>query len=72
MKSLSRSDILLKKALEDLLRRWNATETHWRDKARKTFDTDCIQPLETTVKSAANAMTEITLLLDKAMKECGG
>ncbi len=70
MKSLSRSDRLLKKALEDLIRNWNATEPRWRDKARRNVDTDFIQPMETSVKSAVNAMTEITLLLEKALKEC--
>lgn len=60
---------LLTKALKDLLVKWEAGATSWRDQARADFDKDFLQELITAVRGASRAAQEIENLLNRIRSE---
>jgi hypothetical protein len=60
---------LLTKALKDLLVKWEAMESSWRDQARAEFDKDFLQELIPAVRGASRAAQEIENLLHKVRSE---
>jgi hypothetical protein len=61
---------LLTKALKDLLTRWEASSSSWKDQARAEFDKDFLQELIPAVRGASRAAQEIENLLSKVRSEC--
>ncbi len=70
MPRLSANDVMLHKAMEDLLKKWDRTALAWRDQARRDFEKNYLAELEPTVKAACNAMKSIYALLRKIEREC--
>ena len=70
MQRSSDNDVVLHKAMEELLSKWERTALTWRDKARRDFERDYIAELDTAVKAACNAMKSTYVLLTKVGREC--
>jgi len=70
MSRLSHSEIILHAALNDLQRNWAATAEGWHDAARAEFEAVHLRELFLTAKVAADAMGEISRLLEQAVREC--
>ena len=68
---LSHSERLLTQSLGDLKKKWQQTESVWKDRARANFEKDFLEELEPAVKSAVNSMNEINKVLMQVIKECG-
>ena len=49
---------------------WAETEAGWHDARRREFEASRLKPLETEVRSALEAMAQLSDLLDRARKEC--
>lgn len=70
MSRLSHSEIILASAVRDLQRNWAETAAGWRDAARADFEKTYLNELLPAAKTAADAMGEITRLLEEAVREC--
>ena len=70
MSRLSHSEIILAAALKDLQRSWAETAAGWHDAARAELEAAHLRELMMAAKTAADAMGEISRLLDQAVREC--
>ncbi len=70
MPRFSANDVILHKALEDLMKKWDRTAAVWRDDARRDFEKNYLAELEPKVKAACNAMKSAYGLLRRIEREC--
>lgn len=70
MSRLSHSELILTAAFKDLQRSWADTAAGWHDKARAEFEAQNLRELLMATKTAADAMGEISRLLEQASREC--
>ena len=68
--SLSDSESMLRKALEDLNREWSNTSNHWKDKAREDFEKEHLEPIRVAAENAARAMRNLDGLLRTVYRDC--
>ena len=70
MSQIGHNEIILAAAIKDLRRDWAATADGWRDVARQEFEEEYLERLLSAAKAAAGAMSEISRLMDQAVREC--
>jgi hypothetical protein len=70
MPRISHPEQMLLGALNDLERDWQIATSDWRDRAREHFENEYVGELQPTGRTAATAMTELTLLLRRVVREC--
>jgi hypothetical protein len=70
MSRLSHSELILAAAYKDLQHNWAETAEGWHDAARAEFEAIHLRELLLATKTAADAMGEISRLLDQAVREC--
>ena len=70
MSQIGHNEIILASAIKDLHRDWAVTAEGWRDVARAEFEKDFVEVLLSAAKTAAGAMSEISRLMDQAVREC--
>ncbi len=70
MAGLGNNEVVLSTAVKDVLRHWDHAAEGWKDQARREFERDYIEALIPTAKGAVTAMTQIRILLQKAMSQC--
>jgi hypothetical protein len=70
MSRISHSEVQLASALKDLQRDWALTADGWSDEARTDFEEKFLRQLISATKTAADAMGEISRLMDRAVREC--
>ena len=70
MPRISQGEITLQGALDDLVRDWQLTGGNWQDQAREQFEHDVIEEYLPAGRAAVRAMTELTLLLRRVVREC--
>jgi len=61
---------LLGKAMKDLMHRWVDTRAQWNDSMSHNFEKNRLQPLETDLRSATQAMDAMSQLLNKIRRDC--
>jgi hypothetical protein len=70
MPRISQGELILQGALDDLKRDWQIAGAGWHDKARKDFEKEFIDELLPAGAQAVRAMTELTLLMRRVVREC--
>jgi len=70
MSATGANHAVLSGTLKDLQTRWEVTGAQWRDEARAKFDKEFLEGLRIAVRLAANAMSQIEVLLDQVRREC--
>ena len=70
MPGLSHSEAVLAKAGRELRLAWEATASHWRDRARAELERKYIDELLPAAKSAARAVERVNGILREAIGEC--
>lgn len=70
MPRISHTEVTLQSALNDLQRDWEIARADWRDRAKERFAEEYIEELSVGGRAAVRAMTEVTLLLQKVVREC--
>ena len=70
MPRVNQGELILQGALDDLKRDWMITGSGWRDKARQDFEKEFIDEMLTAGTGAVRAMTELTLLMRRVVREC--
>lgn len=70
MPRISHAEVTLMSALNDLQRDWDIARADWRDQAKEQFAEEYIEELQAGGRAAVRAMTEVTLLLRKVVREC--
>jgi len=68
--SLSDSESMLRKALEDLNRQWLNTADSWNDKAREDFEKEHLEPIRIAAENAARAMRNLDGLMRNVYRDC--
>jgi hypothetical protein len=61
----------LGQAGKKLMLDWQHVKESWRDDNSRQFEKTYIQPLESSIRTAALAMERMGALLDKARQDCG-
>jgi hypothetical protein len=61
---------MLNTALNDLKRSWDRAGEDWRDQAREEFGVEVLDEILPTGRAAVRAMSEITQLLKRVVREC--
>jgi hypothetical protein len=57
-------------ALKDFNAHWERTAAVWHDAARARFEEDFIRELTESIRSAANAIGQIEVLLNQIRRDC--
>jgi len=70
MPRISQGELILQGALDDLKRDWQIACTGWHDKARQDFEKEFIDEVLPAGNAAVRAMTEMTLLMRRVVREC--
>ena len=70
MPRVSHGESMLTSVLNDLLRDWQITGSDWHDEARAQFEKEYIDEFVPGGRAAVRAMTELTLLLRRVVREC--
>lgn len=70
MPRVSNGEGMLVGALNDLRRDWDIARSEWHDQAREQFEKEFIEILHMEGKAAVRAMTELSLLLRRVVREC--
>jgi len=70
MPRLSQSETMLLGAIDDLRRDWLIAAASWNDRARQQFEKEFIDVFLPAAGSAVSAMSELTLLLRRVVREC--
>lgn len=60
----------LSDARKALLARWDELRRTWDDAAAQRFEQDFIQPMESDLKQAIDAMTQAQQVAQRARQEC--
>jgi hypothetical protein len=60
----------LANAIDQLNKRWDATGSSWRDKARDDFEQEYIEEIRRVTKVAQSGMRNINDLLRQVIREC--
>ncbi|MCK6474770.1 MAG: hypothetical protein L6R28_23875 [Planctomycetes bacterium] len=63
-------DMMFVSAVKDLSRDWEATAAGWHDQARNDFEKEYVGELLSSARGAASAMSQISRLLQQAIKDC--
>lgn len=71
MPRISFSELALNAALNDLARDFKVVASEWHDEARVAFERDFIDEFLPAGRSAVGAMTDLSLLLMRVVRECG-
>ena len=70
MPRISQPEQMLLSALNDLEKDWQIAISDWRDQAKQNFEKAYVNELQPAGRTAATAMTELTLLLRRVVREC--
>ena len=70
MPRISHAEGVLMGVLNDLARDWQITQEDWRDHARERFEKDFIDELLPAGRAAVRAMTQLTVLMRRVVREC--
>ena len=70
MPRISQSELILQGALDDLKRDWQIARGGWHDEAREDFERKFIDEFLPAGNAAVRAMTELTLLMRRVVREC--
>lgn len=70
MPRISNPEQMLTTALNDLVRDWEITVGDWQDQARTQFENEIVDPVVRDGRAAVRAMTEISQLLRRVVREC--
>lgn len=60
----------LGRSMRDLLALWSTTKMSWNDANAERFEQEFLQPLEADVRTAANAMDQMSSLLSQIRHQC--
>lgn len=60
----------LSKAMKLLLMRWEQTQAAWDDPVSRRFEEQFLLPLQTDLRNAAGAMSEMSALLQQIQQDC--
>lgn len=69
--SVSAARANLVDALKKLHIRWDAVKLSWDDEARRRFQKECIDPLESKVHAALKSLEHVSELTQVVRRECG-
>jgi hypothetical protein len=64
------SSARLSKAIRELLLHWNEAQAAWNDPVSHRFEESWIVPLQSEVRNAASAMSDMATLLDRIRRDC--
>ncbi|MBI2921024.1 MAG: hypothetical protein HYY18_08075 [Planctomycetes bacterium] len=64
------NDVILTKAMKDLMAQWERSGVHWHDAARADFERDHLRDLAPSVLAAATAIQKIEEIVRRVRKEC--
>ena len=70
MPRLGHDEAILNKAARELEMHWEMAAARWRDRARVDFENMFLKELIPDTKRAADAITRINRLLQRAVQEC--
>jgi hypothetical protein len=68
--SLNAGAIKLKTSLKKLYLRWDESESHWNDAARRDFEQEVLSPLQDQVLSTLQGIGVLAEIIDKAERDC--
>ncbi len=69
--SITSSAAGLAQSRRDLFIHWQAVSQIWQDERAKNFHRDYLEPVDPAVRRACDAITEMSAILERAMRECG-
>jgi hypothetical protein len=61
---------MLTEALNELWDDWKAARAEWRDDARESFEADFMEEIGSSVRLAVDALSELTQLMKRVVREC--
>ena len=61
---------ILGKAMKELLSRWSDTRAEWNDVMSRNFEKNRLEPMETDLRSANQAMDAMAQILNQARRDC--
>lgn len=67
---IASSAAALVQARRDLLLRWQAAESAWKDERARQYHRDYIEPVDPALRRACDAISEMAALLERAAREC--
>ncbi len=70
MPRISHPEQMILATLNDLERDWQIARENWRDQARQHFEEDFMSEIQPTGRIAATAISELTQLLRRVVREC--
>jgi hypothetical protein len=60
----------LAKSMKELMSRWQETRQGWDDPMSRSFEKECLLPIEQDLRNAFGAMEHIAQVLAQVRKDC--